>query len=110
MALVLLVVWADYWIAGPILLIMFLCVYPKSYETTVSGLVVRDALTRRMIPYTAITCVTPGRIEYGSCFHIAIAPADRDAFLADMSARCTHLERHGRQLVSRGVQLAWSFA
>ena len=113
-ALVMLVVWADYWIAGPMLLILFLCAYPHSYETGSRALSVRDALTRRMIPYAAISSVAPSgdrlRIDYGVHSSMVIHPADAGAFLSDMAARCPHLARRGRQLISRDVQLAYSFS
>lgn len=46
---------ASYWIGGPVLLVLLLCAYPKTYETAGAGLVVRDALARRAIPWAAIT-------------------------------------------------------
>jgi hypothetical protein len=113
-ALVMLVVWADYWIAGPMLLILFLCAYPHSYETGPRELAVRDALTLRIIPYAAISSVEPcgerTRIDYGVHSSMVIHPADTGAFLSDMAVRCPHLARRGRQLVSRDVQLAYSFS
>jgi len=113
-AMVLLVVFADYWIAGPMLLILFLCAYPHSYETAARSLSVRDALTRRVIPYGAISSVEPcgwrTRIHYGVHSSMVIAPADDEMFLADMAAHCPHLARRGRQLIPRDAQLAYSFS
>ena len=98
-ALVMLVVWADYWIAGPMLLILFLCAYPHSYETGPRSLSVRDALTRRIIPYEAISSIEPCgarmRIHYGVHSSMVINPADPAAFLSDMAARCPHLAKGG---------------
>src|SRR5947199_119988 len=48
----------GYWIAGPVLLILLLCAYPQSYEITARELVINDSLTRRRIPYDAITGAT----------------------------------------------------
>ena len=113
-ALVMLVVWADYWIAGPMLLILFLCAYPNYYETGPRSLSVRDALTRRIIPYAAISSVEPcgarTRIHYGVHSSIVIHPADATALLSDLAPRCPHLALRGRQLISRDVQLAYSFS
>jgi hypothetical protein len=104
----------DYWIAGPILLILFLCAYPQSYETTPCALVIRDALSRHVIPYSAIRVVAPAAeavrtfavtanhmfIEYGPSSQVLIEPADRDAFLRDIAARAPHLIRRGKRLIA----------
>ncbi len=109
----------DYWIAGPILLVLFLCAYPQCYETTAYGLVIRTAVARYMIPYSAISYVGPSveegrrfgvtedhiRIEYGPSSEVLIEPADRDAFLRDMAARAPHLIKRGRRLIAA---FAWS--
>ncbi len=102
----------DYWIAGPILMILFLCAYPQSYETTKYALVIRAALSRRVIPYSAISFIGPPpeedrsfavsadhiRIEYGPASQVWIEPADRDAFLRDIAARAPHLIKRGQRL------------
>ena len=102
----------DYWIAGPILLILFLCAYPQSYETTARALVIRLALCRHVIPYSAISYVGPSteesepaplaqdgvKIQYGPAAEILIAPADRDAFFRDIAARAPHLIKRGQRL------------
>lgn len=94
----------SYWTAGPLLLVLFLCAYPQSYETTGAGLEVRDAMTRRMIPYAAITRVAPRkgrmRIHFGLSA-IVVAPADRTAFIADLAQRTPHLVGRGQELVLR---------
>jgi hypothetical protein len=99
------------WITGPETLILMLCAYPQSYETNEMGLSVRDALTRRWIPYGAITEVTPAepnllfpsriRVQYGLSSEIQVAPSDTDAFVADLERRTPHLVRRGLQLVLR---------
>jgi hypothetical protein len=113
-ALVMLVVWADYFIAGPMLLILFLCAYPHSYETGPRHFSIRDALTRRIIPYEAISSIEPCgpgmRINYGVHSSIVIAPADRIAFLKDLAAHCSHLARRGEQLIPKDLQIAYSFS
>jgi hypothetical protein len=97
---------ASYWIGGPVLLVLLLCAYPQSYETTVRGLMVRDALTRRLFPYATITLVTPAsrgrlRIQCGLASEIILAPVDPESFVADLAARTPHLTRRGRELVLR---------
>jgi hypothetical protein len=82
----------GYWIAGPVLLILLLCAYPQSYEITAHELVINDSLTRRRIPYDAITgaAALPGgrvRIRYAAASEIVIAPADPEAFLAALAPR-----------------------
>ena len=97
---------ANYWIGGPVLLVLLLCAYPQSYEMAAGGLTVRDALTRRLIRYAAITLVAPAsrgrlRIRHGLGGAIILAPADPESFLADLAARAPHLTRRGRELVLR---------
>jgi len=103
----------DYWIAGPILLVLLLCAYPQSYETTPQGLVVRTALTRQLIPYRVISFIGPElgdrgllsfrnegiRIHYGLASHILITPSNRGAFFADMEKHTPHLIKRGQRLV-----------
>jgi len=97
----------DYWIAGPVLLILFLCAYPQSYITTPQTLVIQTALNRYRIPYSAIRYVEPleeplaldrVRIQYGHAAQVLIAPADREAFFRDMAARAPHLVKRGQRL------------
>ncbi len=104
----------DYWIAGPILLILFLCAYPQSYEMTAYALVIRTALSRHVIPYGAIRFIGPPaeekavfaltpdhiRIEYSPASELLIEPEDRDAFLRDIAARAPHLIKRGRRLIA----------
>ncbi len=103
----------DYWIAGPILLVLFLCAYPQSYETTPYALVIRAALSRHVIPYSAIRAIAPAAedrtfavtgghmfIEYGPSSQVMIEPADRDAFLRDIAARAPHLIKRGQRLIA----------
>jgi hypothetical protein len=110
---VILFLMGDYWIAGPVLLVLFLCAYPQSYETSAEGLVIHTALGRRRIPYRAIRFVGPTgeeagwlaaganriRIAYGAAAEVLIAPADRDAFLRDVARRAPHLVRRGPKLM-----------
>jgi hypothetical protein len=101
----------SYWITGPEMLILMLCAYPQSYETTVVGLRVRDALTRRLIPYSAITQVAPAercawfpsrvRVQYGLSSEIYLAPADYAALVGDIEGRTPHLVRRGSDLILR---------
>ena len=107
----------DYWIAGPILLILLLCAYPQSYETTPRGLVVRTALTRQLIPYETISYIGPAEedrttfslavftadrilIQYGLASDLLIAPANQRAFFADMAKRTPHLIQRGQRLIA----------
>jgi len=101
----------SYWITAPVLLILVLCAYPQSYETTAAGLRVRDALTQRLIPYHAITMVAPTKaamlspsrvkVQFGWAGELLLAPADDDQFIADLAERSPHLIRRGSQLVLR---------
>jgi hypothetical protein len=104
----------DYWIAGPILLVLMLCAYPQSYQTAPKWLVVRSALTKVLIPYETISYIGPAsedhdtfsftadriRIQYGPASDILIAPANRNAFLADMAKRTPHLMKRGQKLTA----------
>jgi len=96
----------GYWIGGPVLLVLLLCAYPQSYETTARGLMVCDALTRRTIPYSAITLVAPAsrgrwRIQHGLAGAILLTPSRPEALVDDIAARAPHLTRRGRELVLR---------
>jgi hypothetical protein len=102
----------NYWIGGPLFVLIALCAYPQRYETTPGGLRIQAGLTRRLIPYEAITFVGPcsgGRnlaltldgicIQYGLNSEVRISPANVARFQADLAARTPHLERHGHDLV-----------
>jgi len=104
----------GYWIAGPVLLILLLCAYPQSYETGARELVIHDSLTRRRIPYEAITAVRRNgdrvRICYGTASAIAIAPADAPAFVRALSPLTPQLVARGEELILRDRYVAYSFA
>jgi hypothetical protein len=92
----------NYWIAGPVLLVLYFWAYPQSYETTPRGLLVHAALTRQLIPYEAITFIGRSRridIRYGAGSRLFLTPADPDAFLADMAAHTPHLTKRVQPLV-----------
>ena len=104
----------DYWIAGPILLVLMLCAYPQSYQTTAAGLVIRTALSKVMIPYHAIRYVGPAseepetfvfesdrvRIAYGPGSDILIDPVNRGDFFADIAKHAPHLMKRGQKLTT----------
>ncbi|MBZ5725915.1 MAG: PH domain-containing protein [Acidobacteriia bacterium] len=106
LAIAVLLITHNYWVGGPVLLVLALCAYPQSYQTTPEGLLVRAALTRQLIPYESIMSIGPGergnriRIQYGLASELLVAPADRDAFLRDMAAHTPHLTRLGRKLMA----------
>jgi len=97
------------WITVPLFLGVGICGYPQAYQTSEVGLIVRAGLLRRVIPYDAITFVGPtgvsdsrfGRVSvrYGRA-EVVIVPADYDAFLDDMAARCRGLARRGEVLAA----------
>jgi hypothetical protein len=95
---------ADRWIVMPVLVILMMCAYPESYVTAPAGLVVRGVLSRRLVPYERISFVgvATGGVRVGCQpgWEFTIAPAERDAFLADMAARAPHLLRCGQRLVA----------
>jgi len=112
-ALAVLLLGGNYWIVGPVLMILMICAYPQSYHTTPHGLLVRVFCMKILIPYEVITFVGPseenrGRwswysdgvtIRYGLASQLHIAPAKMDLFLADVGARTPHLVRRGEALV-----------
>ncbi len=104
---------ANYWVCGPVLLVLLLCAYPQSYRTGAGALVIREALSERRIPYAAITSVAPDgarvRLRFGRASQVWIAPADRRAFLADLASHTPHLVRCGGELVPRGRHVEYSF-
>jgi Bacterial PH domain len=87
----------NYWIAGPVMLVLALSAYPQSYVTTSSGLLVRAGLMRRLIPYQTITVVEPVaddtiKVQYGHN-SLLLEPEDPDAFFRDLANRVPHLGR-----------------
>jgi hypothetical protein len=104
---------ANYWVCGPVLLVLLLSAYPKCYETTAAALVVHEAIAKRQIPYAAITSAAPERgrvrIRFGLASEIALAPADARAFLADVASHTPHLVRRGDGLVLRDRHVEYSF-
>lgn len=104
---------ASYWVCSPVLLVLLLCAYPKSYQTTAAVLVIHEALTRRQIPYAAITsaALERGRVRlrFGLASEISLAPADVRAFLADVACHTPHLVRRGDGLVLRDRHVEYSF-
>ena len=105
---------ANYWVAGPVLLILLLCAYPQTYETGDRALAVRDVLSRRRIPYATITSAGLDggsvRIRFGLASEVTISPADPRPFLADIERRAPHLVRRGDSLVLRDRHVEYSFA
>ncbi len=103
----------GYWIAGPVLLILLLCAYPQSYETGARELVIHDSLTRRRIPYDAMTSVARirdrVRVRYGLGSQIVTAPEDPKAFLAALEGRAKHLTWRGGELVLRDRYVEFAF-
>jgi hypothetical protein len=104
---------ASVWITGPVLLILLLCAFPHSYETTEEGLAVRGALSRRLIPYGAIREVGVSaegvRVVHGRGSELAIAPRYRDRLIDDLEKRLPHLVRRGRNLEPRDRYVEYSF-
>jgi len=87
----------NYWIAGPVLLVLILCAYPQSYVTTSAGLLVRGGVMRCLIPYRNITFIEPlaadtVKVQYGQN-SLLLAPEDPDAFFRDLVNRAPHLGR-----------------
>ena len=104
-AILVLLAGVNYWIAGPVLLVLLICAYPQSYKTTREGLLICGGLWRRRIPYEAITFVGSiaedrVRIQYGLASELRIAPADARVFLADMAKHTPHLIKRGYKLVA----------
>jgi hypothetical protein len=113
-SIVVLLLGANYWIVGPLLLNLTICAYPQTYETTEKGLVVRTALRRQLIPYQAITSIglaSDNRaraailfdrvcVRYGKRSELRIAPADTEAFFTDMAVRTPHLSKRMQKFVA----------
>ena len=104
---------ANYWVCGPLLLVLLLCAYPQSYRTEAGELVIREALAERRIPYAAITSAAPEggrvRLRFGLASQVWLAPADPRAFLADLASHTPHLVRCGGELVPRDRHVEYSF-
>jgi hypothetical protein len=93
-------------------LLIFGLLFPQSYETTETELVLRTGLRRIRIPYTAITAVRPTTdsrsalamsldrvlVEYQSGEQL-IAPKDQTAFFDDLQHRAPQLTKRGQDLV-----------
>ena len=106
-----------YWAGCIVLGIVFMAIFPQWYETTPQGLVIRSGLTRRVVPYQAITFIGPAtegrsnvalsldrvKVEWGLGSDVLIAPADPDAFYADMASRAPQLCRRGQDLVAAAI-------
>lgn len=106
-----------YWASGFILALLLICAYPQWYTTTPEGLLIRAGLTRRLVPYEAITFIGPSsdgrssvalsmdrvKIEWGLGSDVLIAPADPEAFFADMAMRTPHLTKRGQDLVASAL-------
>jgi hypothetical protein len=90
-----------------VLMILLICAYPQSYQTTPHGLLVRAFCMKVLIPYEVITFIGPSEeefmggvtVRYGLSSKLHIAPAKMDLFLADVAARTPHLVRRGPALV-----------
>ena len=106
-----------YWAGGLVLAILVVAIDPQSYETTAAGLLIHSGLTRRFIPYEAITFIGPSsvarssvalsadriKIEWGLSSELLIAPADADRFCADVAARAPQLCRRGQDLILSSI-------
>ena len=99
-----LALWGDYWVGAPVLLILLILSFPHSYVLAPDALRVRTGITRWVIPYRAITFVRPRgekvSIRLGEHEEMVLAPADPQAFCADVAARAHHLIPRGEGLVS----------
>jgi hypothetical protein len=86
--------------------------FPQSYETTSDAIVIRAGLSRRTIPYSALTAVRPAfdtrsslalsvdRVQIESASgELLISPQDQTAFLADVASHAPQLSRQGQDLV-----------
>ena len=105
LAIIVLLLGVDYWIAGPVLFVLLICAYPQSYKTTGERLLIRGGLWRRSIPYGAITFVGPisedrVRIQYGIASELRIEPEDPRVFVADIARHTPHLIKRGYKLVA----------
>ncbi|MCU1233784.1 MAG: hypothetical protein JWP63_1751 [Candidatus Solibacter sp.] len=98
----------NFWIGGPVLLILVLMALPQEYVTAPEALRVRSGLTRWAIPYTAITFVGESSIgplkrvavRVGRDSELLLAPDDPGKFFADVAAHAPHLLRRGGHLIA----------
>jgi hypothetical protein len=101
---VVLALWGDYWVGAPVLLILLILSFPHSYVLAPEGLRVRTGITRWVIPYRAIMTVRPRgqrvAIRVGHDEEMVLAPADPEAFCADVAAHARHLVPRGQGLVA----------
>jgi hypothetical protein len=83
------------WIGVPVLICLLYMAYPQRYIPAPDALRVSAGLVRWTIPYRAITVVRPlgGRIaiRVGRDSELLLAPADPDAFVADVTKHAPHL-------------------
>lgn len=105
-ALAVLLLGGNYWIVGPVLMILLMCAYPQSYCTTPQGLLIRAFCMKMFIPYRVITFIGRSEdneggvtIRYGLASKLHITPAKVDLFLADVESRTPHLVRRGEALI-----------
>ena len=96
-----------YWASGVVLGVLLMGAYPQSYETTDRGLMIRAGLTRRLVPYAAMTFIgatsgarTAVTVRWGLASEAQIAPADLKSLLTDVAVRTPQLRWHGHALVS----------
>src|ERR1039457_2846508 len=100
----------NFWIGGPVLLVLLLIALPQEYVTAPEALRVRAGLTRWAIPYAAITFVGESSlgpvlgkrvaVRMGRDSEILLAPDDPGAFFADVARPAPHLMRRGAALVA----------
>lgn len=99
-----LALWGDYWVGAPVLLILLILSFPHSYVLAPDALRVRAGITRWVIPYRAITFVRARgervAIRMGEHEEMVLAPADPQAFCADVAAHARHLAPRGEGLVA----------
>ena len=99
---VVLALWGDYWVGAPVLLILLILSFPHSYVLAPDALRVRTGINRWVIPYRAITFVRRDErvsIRVGDREEMVLAPADPEAFCADVAAHARHLVPRGQELV-----------
>jgi hypothetical protein len=90
-----LALWGDWWVGGPVLLILLILSFPHTYVLTRDGLRVRAGLARWVIPYQGMAFVQPAgervAIRFRNRQEMLLAPADPLAFCADVAAHAPHL-------------------
>lgn len=98
-----------YWVGGPALVVLMLCIYPQTYRMGADAVEIRAGLVKRSIPYEEISFVGPCSggvslalaldgvsIQYDSGLEVRISPADPMAFMADLAKHTPHLSRRGQ--------------